>query len=325
LILAQADLVIVCGAQLDLQQTGFDVDNFAPNAQLFQIFPSPGELNKPKPRLAGGINADPDTMLKILITKLADKDATEWLDYAVELRRLVPVLEPANRVADGYVLSFAFLQRLSMASNPEDLLAMCSSGGTFTGALQMYHIKPRQYASTSAAFASMGYGLGTAIGMSFAWPGRRVIATEGDGGFSQNLQELAMVRRFNLPIKFFLLQNDGYASIRATQRKFFNGAYVGCDPATGLGFPDWVGLFNAYGIPCSKLTPEQTSIENLSSLLNQTEGPEAFVVPIDPEQTNWPAVSSRMLPDGRLISAPIYDMLPQLPAEVQCQVTRYLP
>jgi acetolactate synthase-1/2/3 large subunit len=160
--------------------------------------------------------------------------------------------------------------------------------------------------------------------MSFALPGRRIIATEGDGGFSQNLQELAMVRRHNLPIKMFVLHNDGYASIRATQRKFFNGAYVGCDPSTGLGFPDWIQLFNAYGIPCRWIKPEDTSIENLSNLLNHTEGPEAFVVPIDPEQTNWPAVASRMLPDGRMVSAPIHDMLPELAPEVKAAVARYL-
>lgn len=324
MILAQADVVIACGAQLDLQQTGFDVDNFAPLAKLFQIFPSSSEITKPKPKLEAGINADPDTMLRMLSHQLASKDASEWLDYATHIRRLVPTLEPANHARDGYVLSFQFLQRLSDAAQPADAFALSSSGGSFTGALQMYRLKPGQYASVSAAFASMGYGLGTAIGMSFALPGRRIIATEGDGGFSQNLQELAMVRRHNLPIKIFVLHNDGYASIRATQRKFFNGAYVGCDPSTGLGFPDWIQLFNAYSIPCRWIKPEDTSIENLSNLLNRTEGPEAFVVPIDPEQTNWPAVASRMLPDGCMVSAPIYDMLPELAPEVKAAVARHL-
>ena len=110
-----------------------------------------------------------------------------------------------------------------------------------------------QYATTSAAMASMGWGLATAVGAAFARPGHRVVLAEGDGSFSQNLQELATIRRHALPVKMFLIDNGGYASIRATQRKFFQGAYVGCDEATGLGFPDWIALFHAYGIPAEKL------------------------------------------------------------------------
>jgi acetolactate synthase-1/2/3 large subunit len=188
----------------------------------------------------------------------------------------------------------------------------------------MYHIHRNQYASTSAAAASMGYGLATAIGMSFANPGHRVIITEGDGGFCQNLQELALVRRFNLPIKIFILYNEGYASIRATQRKFFNGAYVGCDTATGLGFPEWIRLFQAFDIPCGYLEESQNDPETLKALLDQTDGPEAWIVRVDPDQTNWPAVASKMLPDGKMASRAIHDLLPPLSPEINSLVTQYL-
>lgn len=97
---------------------------------------------------------------------------------------------------------------------------MCSSGGSFTAALQGYHVSRGQYAITSAALASMGYGLATAIGVAFARPGQRIILAEGDGGFAQSLQELAIIRRYNLPIKIFLMDNGGCGSIRATQKKF---------------------------------------------------------------------------------------------------------
>lgn len=324
LILAQADLVVVLGAQLDLQQTGFNVENYAPNAELFQVFPCEHELNKGQPKLAAGLNAVPDTALETVLDCLAPAATPEWSNYARTIRALLPVPERANTAAAGFMLSFEFLQNLSMAAQPSDLLALSSSGGSFTGALQMYHLHRGQYASVSAAAASMGYGLVTAVGMSFAQPGQRVIMVEGDGGFCQNLQELALVRRHNLPVKIFILYNEGYASIRATQRKFFNGAYVGCDTATGLGFPDWIPLFQAFNIPCRYLDASDNTVEALSLLLGQTEGPEAWIVPVDPDQTNWPAVASKMLPDGRMASRPIYDLLPPLSPEIQAQVTKYL-
>jgi acetolactate synthase-1/2/3 large subunit len=213
---------------------------------------------------------------------------------------------------------------LSKAARPDDVLALCSSGGTFTGSLQVYEVGHRQYATLSPAFASMGYGLATAIGAAFARPGQRVILTEGDGGFAQNLQELAMIRKHSLPIKIFVLDNAGYASIRATQRKFFGGAYVGCDEATGLGFPNWVALFEAFGIPARRLDAAGMTVAALSAEL-AAPGPAAWVVPVDPEQPNWPAVSSRILPDGRMASNPLYRMLPPLAPEIAAQVSKYLP
>ena len=324
LILAQADCIVACGAQLDLQQTGFDVANFAPGGDLFQIFPCNGELSKQQPQIVAGLNADPNEVFGRLLLCMEKSKSPDWLNYAQNIRKQVPILETANRADEGYILSFEFYQNLSRASESDDLLALCSSGGTFTGALQMYEVKRRQIASASAAFGSMGYGLGTAIGMSFSRPGQTVILTEGDGGFSQNLQELAMLRRFNLPIKLFLMCNEGYASIRATQKKFFNGAYVGCDTATGLGFPDWCRLFGAYDIPCRQLTPDDCSTEKLKELLRETPGPQAWTVPVDPDQTNWPAVASRLLPDGRLVSSPIYDMLPKLDEMTMLACGKYL-
>jgi acetolactate synthase-1/2/3 large subunit len=324
LILAQADIVLVLGAQLDLQQTGFNFEQYAPNARLFQIFPCNGELSKGAPVLEGALNADPDQVLGCLLNSVAWVDRIEWLKYVQEVRLLVPAKELANVPAPGFPLSFEFFQNLSKASSAKDILALCSSGGTFTGALQMYEIASRQFATTSAAFASMGYGLATAVGVSFANPGRTVLLTEGDGGFAQSLQELAIVKRHELPLKIFIIDNDGYASIRATQRKFFDGAYVGCDSRTGLGFPSWVTLFEAYGIPCRYLETDEISVESLRNLIHANMDPEAWILRVDPEQPNWPAVSSKLLRDGRLISNPIYDMSPPLSPEIEAYVTRYL-
>jgi acetolactate synthase-1/2/3 large subunit len=171
----------------------------------------------------------------------------------------------------------------------------------------------------------MGYGLATAIGAAFSNRNQRVILTEGEGGFSQNLQELAILKHYSLPIKIFLFDNAGYASIRATQKKFFNGAYLGCDHETGLGFPDWERLFSAYDIPCRYLSEEQTNEDYLKELLANRVGPEAWIIRVDPEQPNWPSVASTLGPNGLLSSSPLYDMLPKLSENILERVGRYLP
>jgi acetolactate synthase-1/2/3 large subunit len=325
LLLAQADLVLAFGAQLDLQQTGFNYSEYAPQAQLVHIFPSQTELDRISPPACAKVLASPDAALCALSPVIQWTDQDGWGDYVREVRALVPSLELANTSEPGYVNSFRFLQNLSRATYASDVLALCSSGGTFTGSLQNYEVAPRQLATTSAAHASMGYGLATAIGAAFSDRSRRVVLTEGEGGFSQNLQELAVLKRFSLPIKIFLLENQGYASIRSTQKKFFNGAYLGCDPETGLGFPNWEKLFEAYDIPCRFLLPQETEEAHLRKLLDQHVGPEAWVVRIDPDQSNWPAVSTILSASGSLTSSPIYDMLPKLPEEVMARVGRYLP
>lgn len=325
LVLAQADVVIALGAQLDLQQTGFNYQQYAPTAKLVHVFPSQVELDREGPPASHKVLASADPTLKALVAGLRWRDAEGWGDYVREVRALVPVLEPANVSAPEFINSFQFLGNLSRATRPDDVLALCSSGGSFTGALQNYEIAPGQLATTSAAHASMGYGLATAIGAAFARPGKCIVLTEGEGGFSQNLQELGMVKRHQLPIKIFLMENGGYASIRATQKKFFGGAYLGCDENTGLGFPHWKELFAAYDIPCRVLGNDEIDEATLRAQLANREGPEAWVVPVDPTQPNWPAVATVLSPTGALTSGPLFDMLPKLPAELLARVGRYLP
>jgi acetolactate synthase-1/2/3 large subunit len=325
LLLAQSDLILAFGAQLDLQQTGFNYIEYAPNAKLIQIFPSQVELDRVGPPAFAKILATPDAAINTLLPGIDWKDQDEWGDYVRSVRAQIPTIEIANTNDPSFVNSFHFLKNLSRSTEASDVLALCSSGGTFTGALQNYEIAPRQMASTSAAHASMGYGLATAIGLSFSDRTRRIILTEGEGGFTQNLQELAMLKRYVLPIKIFLFDNQGYSSIRATQKKFFNGAYFGCDPETGLGFPNWEKLFDAYDIPCRFINQDETGEDALRKLLSENSGPQAWIVRVDPHQPNWPAVSTSLSADGSLKSSPLYDMVPKLSDEMLARVGRYLP
>jgi acetolactate synthase-1/2/3 large subunit len=157
-----------------------------------------------------------------------------------------------------------------------------------------------------------------------AGEGRRTILVEGDGGFLQNMQELGTVAANRLNLKLFLFVNNGYASIRMTQRNYFKGNYLGCDTQTGLGMPNWERLFAAYEIPSMEIGP---GYQDESGFLTAFEapGPAAFLVHIDPQQTYYPKITSRVTASGGMESNPLHRMSPDLDEATEAHVLRYLP
>lgn len=322
-LLQQADLVIALGTRLGLQQTGFNWQGFAPLATVVQVDIDPAELAKGHPRVDLAWPGDADLALDRILTACEGLEGwSDWLGTCHEIRGLLPNADPANVNADGYLDPFRFVQDLSALCTAGDIIAPCSSGGAFTVMMQAFEQKLGQTVITDKGLASMGYGLSGAIGAAIAAPGVRTIHVEGDGGFLQNLQEMATVGVNNLPIKTFLFSNEGYASIRMTQRNYFDGAYLGCDLRTGLGFPDWELLAKAFGIPYLELTSDGLNTSGFAELF-AADGPAFFTVPIDPEQTYFPKITSRVTESGSMESNPLHLMSPALPGDVANRVFRF--
>jgi acetolactate synthase-1/2/3 large subunit len=189
--------------------------------------------------------------------------------------------------------------------------------------MQAFQQRAGQVIVTNKGLASMGYGLSGAIGAALARPQSRTVLVEGDGGFAQNLQEVGTVAAQGLNLKMFILSNEGYASIRMTQRNYFDGAYMGCDIRTGLGLPDWETLFEAFGVPVVVLDPKTLFAGRVRELFDQ-EGPAAFVVPVDPDQTYYPKITSRITESGTMESAPLHVMYPELDGVLMNNVMPYL-
>jgi acetolactate synthase-1/2/3 large subunit len=187
--------------------------------------------------------------------------------------------------------------------------------------MQVLLNKEGQKIVCSHALASMGYGLPGAIGMSLAYPDRRVIALEGDGGFAQNMQELGVIKAQQNNMKIFISSNRGYASIRNSQKAYFNGHYVGCDELTGLGFPNWSTLFDAYNIPVMVVNALNAFSVDFLDLFHQP-GPSAFILDLDPEQEYFPKVGSRINNEGFMESSPLHLMNPPLTDD---DYKKYLP
>lgn len=321
-LLQQADLLIALGTRLGLQQTGFNWQQFVPIGRVVQVDVDRAELAKGHPRVDLPICADADHVLGHLAAGRWD-GWPEWLAFGRRVRELLPLSDPANTHADGYLDPYDWTLELAEVCRPEDVVIPCSSGGAETVTMQAFAQKDGQVIVNDKGLASMGYGLSGAIGAAFAHPGRRTVHIEGDGGFAQNLQELATVAVNHLNLKMFLVANEGYASIRMTQRNYFDGQYLGCDTRSGLGFPDWSMLFGAYGIPLLTLGAGWRDDERFRALFDGP-GPAAFVVPVDPEQTYYPKISSRVTASGSMESAPLHLMTPDLSDELVAEVLVHL-
>ena len=316
LILQNADLVIAFGTRLGLQQTGFNWAEFVPNGDVVQVDIDRTELEKGHPKISLAICADANDLLQQLLKRasLMPSWAT-WVSLAKKVRDQIPLSEEVNGYFSGFLNPYDFAMQLSDLCDSGDTVVPCSSGGGFTVMMQAFNQKQGQVIITNKGLASMGYGLAGAIGAGLADRSRRTVLVEGDGGFSQNLQELATVNVQNLNLKIFIFANNGYASIRMTQKNYFDGAYLGCDIESGLGFPDWQLLAKAFGI--KSLTLSENFATN-NDFLDEWNSDKAclFVVPIHPEQTYFPKISSQVTATGGMESAPLHKMSPPLADEV---------
>ena len=323
ILLQQADLVIALGTRLSLQQSGFNWQNFIPAGEIVHVDCDPAELAKGHPRTTTAICGDANEVLRSLLQQpLGDHAA--WVTFCRKVRAALPLVEPVNNTGEGFLSPYVFAEKLSTLTTADDLVIPCSSGSAFTVMMQTFAQKLGQRIVTNKGLASMGYGLSGAIGAAFAGAGRRTILVEGDGGFTQNLQELGTVSANELNLKIFLFDDDGYASIRMTQKSYFGGRYVGCDIATGLGMPKWELLFQAYSIPVMRLYPGYESDPAFLTAFN-TPGAAAFLVHIDPTQTYLPKITSRITAAGSMESNPLHRMTPDLDEGTAAEVFQFIP
>jgi acetolactate synthase-1/2/3 large subunit len=326
ILIQQSDLIIAIGTRLGLQQTGFNWKEFGSDAVLVQIDIDASELSKGHPRVDLAFNNDSGIFLQEWAHSPKYKkrhELTAWKEFGKHVTDILPNNDLRNSSKDGCINPFTFVESLSENLNSESVVIPCSSGGAFTTMMQAFRQKSGQVVISNKGLASMGYGLAGAIGAAYANPNKSIVLVEGDGGFLQNLQELGTVKIGNLPIKIFIYVNNGYASIRMTQLNYFDGAYIGCDESTGLGMPNWFKLFESFDIPVVALDSIQIFTEENVRQLHD-DSPRAFIVPIDPEQTYYPKITSKVLESGLMESNPLHLMTPELEHDVSLDVFKFL-
>ena len=221
------------------------------------------------------------------------------------------MVTPDYRAQTSYVNTYVLVEALSKLMTPEDLLVPGSSGGCSDVSLQSFKVKRGQRVLNSPGIGAMGFGLPQTIGACLASGRRRTVCVNGDGGFQLNIQDLETVRRLNLPIKYFILNNGGYASMRATHRNYFQGRLVASDPASGLTLPDLRRIADAYGVRNNRIANHAELEDRIAEAL-ATDGPFLSEVMVDPEEQTAPKVKSVLGSDGRMISKPLEDLAPFL-------------
>ena len=236
---------------------------------------------------------------------------TGWLSWCKERQKRYPTVLPKHREFKGRINPYHFIEILFEHLQEDDAVVTGNATACIVS-FQASNLKLGQRLFSNSGSASMGYDLPAAIGAAIAREGQRMICLAGDGSLQMNIQELQTVSHHQLPIKIFVLNNNGYLSIRTSQKGFFGDA-IGEGPDSGVTFPSMEKIARAYEIPFKRLD-DASFAGHLQEVLNM-QGPVICEVMLDSTQGFEPRQSSRQLPDGRIVSAPLEDMFPFLDRE----------
>ncbi len=311
-----ADFLLVLGSRLNIRQVGYNWGTFARAAHKVMIDADAAELAKPTLAIDDPVHADlNDAVGALLDAPYGGPTAAhrDYLAWCQERRRRYPVVLPEYWEERERVNPYCFVDALTKVL-PEGEKVVTGDGTACVVTQQAARIKRGQRYYTNSGCAPMGYDLPAAIGASFALGRGRVVCLAGDGSIMMNLQELQTIVTHRLPIKIFVLNNQGYHSIRQTQQNYFPDNVVGCGTESGLGFPDFEKLAAAFGIPFRRIANHAAMEAGIRETLDG-DGAQMAEVMLDLKQPFAPKAASRKLPDGRMVSSPLEDLAPFLERE----------
>ena len=313
-----ADLILAVGTRISIRQVGYNWKTWARAAKVIMVDIDPAELKKPTLHVDLPVWADAKNLLETLDTCAENgvSKAEDWRETCRRWKKDYPVVLPRQWEENGETANvYAFIRYLS-SRLPEGSLTAVSNGACCVAGHQAYVIQKGSRVANNSAVASMGYGLPAAIGTCVGGGRKETICLEGDGSIMMNLQELQTILTNRLPIKIFLINNQGYHSIRITQSNLFSEhTRVGIGPESGdLGFPEFKKIAEAFGYPYLSARSNAEMKDAVDQAL-KTEGPVFTEIFTDTKQVWEPKSSTKRLPDGRLVSPPLEDLAPFLPRE----------
>ena len=307
------DLLISLGCRMNIRMIGYTHHDFAKNAFKIIVDIDPRELSKPTVHADLPICADVNQFLdRMLEQDYVPEDKHEaWVKWCKSLLSKYPAVRPEYYESHETLINpYVFIDCLFEQLNSDDRV-VCGNGSACVITFQAAKIKQGQRMFTNSGCAAMGYGFPAALGVAVSDNSRRTICIDGDGSFMMNLQELATVAYNKLNIKIFILNNNGYLSIRQTQRNLFQPPFIGIDKESGVGFPEFDKLADSFGLPYYQINEKKEAKKLIQDVL-ESEGPSICEVIVDPNQNFEPKSSSKVLPDGRIVSPSLDDMSPFL-------------
>jgi len=310
-----SDLILSIGSRLSLRQTGFNWDKWAPNAFVIMEDVCEGEIRKPTLHVDMPLLVDAKVLIEKILERVKTKVFTDeaWISRCQEWKKEYPVVLDRQCKLEGLANPYCFMKEFS-GILPEGSLVVVGNGTACAVGSHAFIIKRDERFIVNSALASMGYDLPAAIGACIANDLRDTICIAGDGSIMMNLQELQTIVTNRLPIKIFIINNDGYHSIRITQTNLFDAKFVGIGEQSGdLGFPSFSKIANAFEIPYYRIESNE-EMSKLSSILSE-KGYLICEIMMTTDQIFEPKSATKKLPDGTLYSPPLEDMYPFLPRE----------
>ncbi len=311
--LQNADLVICLGTRNNIRQASYNFENFAKNAYKISVDIDKAELDKPTVVPDLKINADLSEFLPELAKNIIQLEnlSPDWMSFCKKLQEKYSFKNtPEYQQNSEKINVYNFVRRVTEMMKEDDICIMANATATIC-TFQTAEIKNNQRFFSNSGDASMGYDLPASIGACVAGGRKNTICFAGDGSIMMNLQELQTIKHHNLPIKIFLLNNDGYISIKQTQNNFFEGRNTGAGVKSGVTVPDFVKVGNAFGIETFRLTNPCDVDNAIKKMLNANQ-PMICEVMVNPDYIFTPKLSSRKLEDGTMISPSLEDMYPFL-------------
>jgi acetolactate synthase-1/2/3 large subunit len=315
--LQNCDFLLALGVRLDFAITGYAPHNLAREAHKIAVDIDAAELGKLHPYLQQPVCADAKAFLTELLkrsSELKPRNLQPWLARCADWKTRYAVVTDEHRKPEGLVSIFNLSEVLGTEVSAEDRLVVGNSGSGIEIYLLACPTLHSQRLYHTAGLGSMGYAIPMAIAVAIANPGREVIAVDGDGGFMFNIQELETIHRLNLPIKFFVLNNDGYSSIRASQKAYFGEPSIGADRNTGLTIPNLSAVGQAFKLS-THVIADQTNLRAEVRKVLDMPGPVLCDVNVLPDEVRAPRLQSYQKEDGSFVSKPLEDLFPFLPRE----------
>jgi len=309
-----ADLFVSIGARLDFGQTAYNHQNFAPRARRIVVDIDGSEIAKLEMPLELGLVCNALDFVNALCqaTPLGfSAERPRWMTRIKEWKRRYPVLRPEYENVQKGVNNYVFVHALGQSLHEADLLVPGSSGACSEITCQALPVRKGIRFINTQGLGSMGFGIPGALGACIASEQKRTICIDGDGGFAMNVQELALVSKLRLPIKFFVLNNGGYGSIKATQRNYFDSRFLATDETSGLYLPSIQGMAQGFDLPYRLIDSHFELPRQIAEVLD-FEGPVVVEVMMSADQVTQPKVSSHRNPDGTMSTLPMEDMWPFL-------------
>ena len=307
------DLLISIGCRLDNVITAYNQRNFAPRARKVVVDVDPNELAKLDMNVDLAVVTDAGNFIRALARTRESRNALrpKWLARISDWKERYPPSLGEQPVASDRMSHYRFVDALADALPSDTLIATGSSGLAVEAFYSAFRNKSGQRIFLTSGLGAMGYGVAAGIGACVANNGRPMVVVESDGSLMLNLQELATLKALALPIVVVVMNNNGYASIRNTQRNYFDSRFIGTGPEAGLVIPDLPSVARAFGL-AARTVERPEDLGPALAELSLCRGPGILDVRLVENEVLAPKVSAMPRPDGSIISMPLEDMTPLL-------------